>query len=288
MVVDGSLTMVAGIDFAVQARVGAPGLPNGRPGAPGLDAALREGGAIVSESFAHRHRAAVGDPVTLPTPDGPVQLSIKGVFYDYTTDAGIVFVDRARFARLWHDRRTESLALYLAPGADPDRVRRDLLSLAGPGEWLQVTPHRILRARVLQIFDQTFRITWALEAIAVLVAVVGVFATLPPLVGARARDLGVLRAVGALRSQVQAIVLIESGLLGGVGALLGGGLGVVLALLLVHVINRQFFGWTIQFAFAPWVLVEAVVLMVAASVVAALAPARRAASRVPGEAMRNE
>jgi putative ABC transport system permease protein len=288
MVVDGALTMVAGIDFAVQARIGALRLTDGRRVSPVLDAALREGGAIVSESFAHRHRVRTGASIAVPTPEGLVRLPVKGVFYDYTTDAGIVFVDRARFARLWHDRRTESLALYLAPGADPDRVRRTLLSLAGPGEWLQVTPHRILRARVLEIFDQTFRITWALQAIAVLVAVLGVFATLTALVVERGRDLGVLRAVGALRSQVRTIVLVESGLLGGIGALLGCALGVVLALLLVHVINRQFFGWTIQFAFAPGVLVEAVVLMVGASLVAALAPARRAARRVPGEAMRDE
>jgi putative ABC transport system permease protein len=163
-----------------------------------------------------------------------------------------------------------------------------VLALAEPGTWLNVTPHRILRQRVLRIFDQTFRITWALQAIAVLVAVLGVFATLTALVVERARDLGVLRAVGALRSQVRTIVLVESGLLGGIGALLGCGLGVVLALLLVHVINRQFFGWTIQFAFAPGVLVQAVALMVIASLVAALAPARRATLRSPGEAMRNE
>jgi len=122
----------------------------------------------------------------------------------------------------------------------------------------------------------------------VLVAVLGVIATLTALVVERARDLGVLRAVGALRAQVRTIVLVESGLLGALGALLGSALGVVLALLLVRVINKQFFGWTIQFVFTPTVLIQAVLLMVAASLLAALAPARRAASRRPAEAMRDE
>jgi len=288
MSVDGRLPMVAGIDFDVQARLGGLRLTDQRSTGTVLAAARREEGVIVSESFARAHGVATGDSITLPTPDGPTRRAVHGVFYDYTTDAGIVFMDRALYQQLWHDPRTESLALYLDPGTDPDRVRSRVLALAEPGTWLHVTPHRILRQRVLRIFDQTFRITWALQAIAVLVAVLGVFATLTALVVERARDLGVLRAVGALRSQVRTIVLVESGLLGGIGALLGCGLGVVLALLLVHVINRQFFGWTIQFAFAPGVLVQAVALMVVASLVAAVAPARRAARRSPGEAMRNE
>jgi putative ABC transport system permease protein len=288
MTVEGRLALIAGIDFGVQAKLGALRLTDGRAIGPVLEQARRQGGVIVSESFAHRHRTATGDSITLPTPDGSTRHAVHGVFYDYTTDAGVVFMDHTLYESLWHDTRTESLALYLAPGADPDRVRGRVLALAEPGTWLNVTPHRILRQRVLRIFDQTFRITWALQAIAVLVAVLGVFATLTALVVERARDLGVLRAVGALRSQVRTIVLVESGLLGGIGALLGCGLGVVLALLLVHVINRQFFGWTIQFAFAPGVLVQAVALMVIASLVAALAPARRATLRSPGEAMRNE
>jgi putative ABC transport system permease protein len=226
------------------------------------------------------------DTLTLATPAGVQRLRIEGVFYDYSTDAGAVLMDRELFARLWRDLRTESLALYLAPGASADAVRRGFLALAGPGRVFYVTPHRELRRRVLTVFDQTFQITFALQAIAMIVALLGVVSTLTALILQRGREIGVLRAVGALQAQVRTIVLVESGLLGLIGSVLGCAAGLVLSLLLVYVINKQFFGWTIRFTAEPWVFAQAVVLVVATAVGAGLGPARLASGRAAAEAMR--
>jgi putative ABC transport system permease protein len=149
-------------------------------------------------------------------------------------------------------------------------------------------PNQDLRARVLRVFDQTFRITWALQAIAVLVSVLGVIGALTALILQRGREIAMLRAAGALRGQVRVMVLAESGLLGLIGSLLGCGAGLALALLLIHVINRQFFGWTLQTVIEPAVFVQAVALMVGTALLAGLWPARFAASRPPVEAMRTE
>jgi putative ABC transport system permease protein len=167
-------------------------------------------------------------------------------------------------------------------------VRRALLALAGPGRLLYVTPNEALRRRVLTVFDQTFQITWALQAVAVAVAVLGVISTLTTLVLQRGRELAVLRAAGARRAQVRTMVLAEGAVLGGAGSLLGCAAGLALALLLVHVINRQYFGWTIRFVLDPWVLVRAVALMTATATLAGLAPAQLAARRVPADAVRVE
>jgi putative ABC transport system permease protein len=140
----------------------------------------------------------------------------------------------------------------------------------------------------MRVFDQTFRITYALQAIAVMVAVLGVISTLTALILQRGRDIGVLRAVGALRGQVRKMVLIESGLLGLIGSVLGCMCGMVLSLLLIHVINKQFFGWSIRLYVDPWLFVQASGLMVIAAVLAGLGPARMAATRVAAEAMRVE
>jgi putative ABC transport system permease protein len=112
--------------------------------------------------------------------------------------------------------------------------------------------------------------------------------TLTALVLQRRHELAVLRATGAGRAQVRTLVLVESGLLGIAGATLGAVAGLVLALLLVHVINRQFFGWTIRFALDPRVFVQAFAVMVPAALLAGLAPARQAARRAAAEAMREE
>ncbi len=288
LTMDGLLAMAIGIDFQVQRDHGRLQFVGGEDARIVLDRALREGGVIVTESFAHRHRVKPGGTLLLPTPAGAIRVPVEGVFYDYSSDAGAVLLDRALYARLWRDERTESLALYLEPGTDSDRVRTAFLQLAGPGVLMHVTPNQTLRKRVLLVFDETFRITWVLQTIAVFVSVLGVISTLTTLVLQRRRELAVLRAAGALRSQVRTLVLVESGVLGAAGAVLGCVAGYVLALLLVHVINRQFFGWSIRMSVDVWVFVRAVVLMTVTATLAGLAPARLATGRATAAALRVE
>jgi putative ABC transport system permease protein len=285
---DGLLANAVGIDFAVQRVYGRLQFVNGEDARIVLGRALASGGVIVTESFAHRHRVAVGQSLNLPTPDGSTAVRVEGVFYDYSSDAGAVLMDRALYARLWRDDRTESLALYLLPGVTSDSVRAAFVRLAGPGRLMHVTPNQTLRKRVLMVFDETFQITWVLQSIAVFVSVLGVISTLTTLVLQRRRELAVLRAAGALRGQVRTLVLVESSVLGAAGSLLGCLAGYVLALLLVHVINRQFFGWSIRMSVDPWVFVRAVVLMTVTATVAGLVPARLAAGRATASALRIE
>ena len=104
---------------------------------------------------------------------------------------------------------------------------------------------------MFEIFGQTFRITGVLRGIAVVVAVIGIFLTLTTLVSERAREIGVLRAIGASRGQVQGVVLVESALIGFLSSVLGLVAGLALSLVLTYVINKAFFGWTIQLS-VPW------------------------------------
>ncbi len=284
---EGALVSAIGVDLAVQRDHGHLRFLAGDPRAI-LDRARARGEALVTESFAHHHRVHAGDSLTLATPGGRARLRVAGVFIDYSTDAGAVFVDRAVFARLWRDPRTESFAIYLAPGADGAGVARALTAAAGPGRLLAVTPNQALRERVLRVFDQTFQITYALQSIAILVAVLGVIGTLTALVIQRGREIAVLRACGAQRGQIQRMVLVESALLGLIGAALGCVAGVALALILVHLINRQFFGWSLTFTLDPWVLVRALGLLGGTATLAGLVPARLAARRVAREALRVE
>ena len=285
---DGKLAQIVGIEFAVQRTYGQLAFVGGANARDVLERAVRNGGVIVTESFAHRHHVRAGDRVRLPAAQGPVELAVEGVFYDYSTDAGAVLMDRALYARLWRDDRTESLALYLDPGASVQGVREAFLRLAGPDRWLHVTPNQELRRRVLKVFDETFRITWVLQAIAVLVSMLGVVSTLTTLVLQRGRELATLRAVGARAGQVRALVLAESALLGVAGSALGCVAGLLLALVLVHVINRQFFGWSIELVLEPGVFVGSVALMTATATLAGLLPARLATSTGVASALRTE
>jgi putative ABC transport system permease protein len=253
-----------------------------------LAEARRTDGLVVTEVFAERYRVREGDEVVVPTPAGPRRLRVVGVYYDYATEGGLAVMDVGLFARLWRDAWLNSVIIYLRPDADPAAARDAILrTLAAPEDFLLLS-NRALRGRVLEIFDQTFAVTYALEAIALVVASLGVLSTLLTSVLERTREIGTLRSLGFTRGHVQATVLWEAGGMGALANLLGLLTGVALSLILIHVINKQSFGWTIQFGLPARLLAEYGGLTLAASLLAGWWPARKA-SRLPiAEAVRYE
>jgi putative ABC transport system permease protein len=156
------------------------------------------------------------------------------------------------------------------------------------GRRILVIANRSLRQEAIRIFDRTFAITYALEAVAILVAVIGIAGALLALVIDRRREFGLLRFLGAATGQIQRIVLVEAGFLGLLANLAGIVLGVLLSLLLIFVINKQSFGWTIQFHWPVATLLGALSLVYAATVLAGLYPARTAARLDPVEVIHEE
>ena len=279
---DGDLILLGAGRFDVMSRHG--GLLFKDP-ADGRDALRQAAGAdavVVSESFAIKHGAAVGDRIDLDTPRGPRPFRIAAVYYDYSSDRGLVVMDVSTFARHYREQRPSGLTLYLAPDADPEAVRDELLAAAGADHQLFINTNAALRAVVLRIFDATFAITYALEAIAIAVAIMGVAATLLTLALERRRELAMLRLVGAGRRQIRRMVVIEAALIGLVSQGAGLAVGIALSLILIYVINVQSFGWTIQFHLPLGFLAQATLLIAAATALAGLYPARVAARVVAG------
>jgi putative ABC transport system permease protein len=129
---------------------------------------------------------------------------------------------------------------------------------------------------VLRIFDSTFAITYALELVAIVVAMLGISGTLVTLILERERELAILRLIGTARSQIRRMIVGEAIVIGVVSQLIGLVVGLALSLVLIYVINVQSFGWTIQFH-VPWAfLVQSTLLIVLATSLAGLYPARRA------------
>lgn len=252
--------------------------------------ALRRGAAVfVSEALAYRHDLRPGDTLTLTTPQGPRPFTVGGVFSDYSTDRGLVLLDRASYARLWHDPGVSSSGLVLTAGADPARVLAAVRRLvAASGLAVQVRPTAEIRAESLAVFDRTFAITGVLRLLAVGVAFIGVLSALLALQLDRAREHATLRALGLTPRQLGGLVSLECGLMGLAAGLLALPLGWLMAQLLIQVINRRSFGWTMQSLLPPGVLGEAVLLAVAAALLAGLYPAWRLARIAPAMALREE
>ncbi|QDU63616.1 ABC transporter permease YtrF precursor [Planctomycetes bacterium Pan216] len=242
--------------------------------------AARDGEVFISESFSLRFGKTVGDEVRLPTPSGERAFRIAAVYYDYSNNRGTVVVDRRTFARLFSPDGQEpspaSAALYLREGADPETTRTRLLKRLGENHRLLLFTQASLRTEVMRIFNSTFAITYGLQIIAIAAAVMGVLGTLYTIVHERRREIGLLGVMGATRSQIRRMIVLEATLVGGASQLLGILLGIAMAVILVFVINVQSFHWTIQFR-PPWFfLAQSTVLVILASVLAGLYPAARA------------
>jgi putative ABC transport system permease protein len=243
---------------------------------------------LVSESFARRFHVTEGETMRLPSPEGSKDFAIAGIFYDYTSDRGTVFLSEKNFQRFWRDDRVNSVALYLKANARPEEVAQAFREHFSRSGEFSIYSNRLLRARIFEIFDQTFAVTYVLRTIAVLVAVVGIFLGLTTLVTERSRELGIMRSIGASAGQIRRLLLWESGMIGVLASVLGIGAGLCLSLVLTGVINRAFFGWTIQLAF-PWRSLAGTPLwIIAAAVAAGWIPAWRAGRLNVAEAVRSE
>ena len=120
---------------------------------------------------------------------------VKGDF-DYSSDRGVVMMDNATMARHFGSQRPTGLTVYVRDGNRATAVRQQLLDRLDGAAGVYIYTNRSLREEVLRIFDRTFAVTYALQAIAITVALMGIVGTLMTLVIERRRDLVVLRAVG--------------------------------------------------------------------------------------------
>lgn len=252
-------------------------------------AGFREGlGVIVSEPYAYRRGVGAGDGVEVTGDTGTRSLEILGVFRDYGSEQGTVMMGRVLYDQIFDDDGVTSLGLFLREGADSERVVEELIATLPPGRTVIARTNDTLRRVSLEVFDRTFRVTAVLRLLAFIVAFVGVLSALAALQLERARELGMLRALGMTPGQLWGVVVGQTGLIGLAAGLLAVPMGLVLAVVMVFVVNKRSFGWTLDFLVTPGILGQAVALALVAALLAGLYPARRMASSSPALALRGE
>ena len=258
----------------------------------GPDSDSDSGAVIISEPYAYRHDLGLNDMIRLRTDrdayDSYQKFRVVGVFTDYGSDQGIVMMSRRTYDQWWQDAQVSSLGIYAEPDMDVAQLVASLRKIAGAEYEVVIRSNGSLRLASLEIFDRTFTITTVLHFLTTAVAFVGVLSALMALQLERAREIGALRAIGFTPGQVWGLMTSQTGLMGLVAGLLAIPVGIGLALILVLVINRRSFGWTLQMEIAPEVLVQAVLMAVVAALLAGLYPALRMAQTSPALALREE
>jgi putative ABC transport system permease protein len=285
---NGIPAILGGGNARIAARYGTRAFLSGAEAKPVFDRmASGDDVVIISEPFANKHGLEAGDYVTLRLAGETRRFQVLDVYFDYASERGYIIMDRATLIRYLPDPAASNVAIYLGPGVTLEDGRR-AVEQALAGRRIVVLSNRALREEAIRTFDRTFSITYALEAIAVLVAVMGVAGALLALVIDRRREFGLLRFLGGSTGQLRRVVLFEAGMLGLLANVAGVALGFVLSLLLIYVINRQSFGWTIQFHWPVAILLGALTLVYLTTVLAALYPARVAARLDPIEVVHEE
>lgn len=242
--------------------------------------------AVVGEPFANKHDVHPGSILRLPLAGAIHSFQVLGVYYDYST-AGFIEIDRKTLLKYLPDPSPSGVAVYLSPGADAARVRGEIGQVVS-GHAVMVFTNGDLRRGAIAVFDRTFSITYALEAVAIAVAIMGIAGALLAMVIDRRREFALLRFLGAAQPQIRRIILCEAGLLGLLSNGIGLALGTALSLILIFVINKQSFGWTIQFHWPVALLLAALTAVYVSTVAAGLYPARTVIRMNPIEVIHEE
>jgi putative ABC transport system permease protein len=244
-------------------------------------------GVWVSEGVQDVYGYSPGDTVRLPLEGREVAFRVRGVYRDYARQHGSILIDRGEYVALTGDRRVNDAAIWLAPGASRAAVMGAVHALPGGGA-LEISDPGEIRQVSLRIFDRSFAVTYAMEAVAVLVGLFGLSSSLGAMVLSRRREFGVLRHLGLTRRQIAGMLAAEGALLAFTGAAAGLASGAAISLVLVYVVNRQSFNWSIDLHPPYLLLLSLVVVLVVLAVVTAVLSGREAMGMGPVRAVRED
>jgi putative ABC transport system permease protein len=233
--------------------------------------------AWISEAMQDLYGYRLGDPIDLPLGGRKQRFTVQGVWRDYARTFGAVVITRSDYIAATGDHNANEGSLWLDAGTTAAAAEAALrAALGGAPEILTSTA---LREKSLNIFDRAFAITYSLEVIAVLIGLMGVSFAASSTALARRAEFGMLRHLGMLRRQVIGMLASEGVLMSIFGVAYGLALGMGLSLVLVFVVNRQSFNWSIDLAVPVWQLMLLSATLIAAAAVTAVWSGRAAMSQ---------
>jgi len=233
-------------------------------------------GVIVSDNFAELYGVKYQAPLALNTPSGVLTLPVVGVVRDYSDQKGSVLMDRKVYLQHWNDDTINVVRIYLEKGVTVPEMRRRIEEQVSPKTRLFIFTNQDLRTYIVKITDQWFGLTYIQLAVAVLVAILGIINTLTVSITDRRRELGVLQAVGALRTQVRQTIWLEAVAIGVIGLAIGLAFGAVALFYSLEMSARDIAGLRLNYTY-PWKMALGLLpVIVGAALFAAIGPAEEA------------
>ena len=251
---------------------------------------LQSGDSVaVSEPFAYRNDKGVGSIVRLSTSEGDRDFRVAGIYYDYgSTGRGRVMMSRAVYVRLWGDDKFSGVSVDAAEGVRVDDLIASLEDAVGGGQGVLIRSNAELKAAALEVFERSFAITSVVRVLAISVAFVGALGALMAIQLERSVEFGTLRVIGFTPGQVWIMFTSQSSLMGVAAGLLSLPLGLAEAAVLIFVVNRKAFGWTMDMQIYPTALAQAALIAVIAALLAGVYPAFRMSRSSPARTLQEE
>lgn len=225
----------------------------------------------INEAAADLFALEAGDAAQFELAGKPVAASVRGVWRDYEHQNGAIVMARNDYVALTGDSAVNTVWFWLSDSATAASVGDAVRDLLPPGAEYDMRTPGELRQLSLAAFDRTFAITYLLELVAVTIGLFGIAAGISAQVLARRSEFGALRHLGFTRGQIATMLAIEGSVLGALGVAVGLLAGAVISLILIYVVNRQSFHWSMDLS-APLGLLTglSVALIGAASLIAVI------------------
>ena len=248
--------------------------------------AFDQGAVMLSEPHSQRLGKRAGDQITLLTTEGWKSFLIAGVFFSYGPERGLVVMEESHFLTHFEDPGIFGLGIYLHQREQSEDLAAEVRRKAGPG--VEVRSTAAIKDLALEIFERTFQVTGVLKILALGVAFIGILSALLALALEKVRETSILRALGLTPTEVSTQLLGQSTLMGLITGLLAMPTGVLLAAVMVKVINKRAFGWTLSFTVDPNLLFQALGLALVAALLSAIYPAYKLSRLAPALGLREE
>lgn len=254
-------------------------------GSDALLAELGTTGAIVERDFATAHGLDTGSTFRITTVDNTVAtFRVLGEYRDPQLFTGFVVSDAA-YDSLFTDTDVGVLLVRFAEGVSTEAGKASVAAaLKEPYPSAKVRTNQEYKDFIGTQLNQVLTIFYVLLAFSVIISLFGVLITLLLSVYERTREIGMMRAIGTTRGQLRSMVFSESVITCGIGGLIGIGVGLLFGFLIAKGLEDE----GIQFSVPVGTVVVVFILAVVAGLLAALAPARRAAKLRPLEALHYE
>jgi putative ABC transport system permease protein len=222
-----------------------------------------------SEYFAIKYNIKIGDIIKIATPEGTVAFRVREIFKTYSSTMGFLIFDRYWLEKLWHKDDTTQLNIYLKKGASSSEFIKKLESRLPSSVAIDIYDNNRLKVRVLEIFDRTFAITYAIQIIAFIISLIGMINTIFTIILEKSHNISILRYIGCSYNKIKSIFMCSASIVGLAGIFLGFILGGLISFIMIKIINIISFGWLIDI-FIPYSSIAGLLVLLYITIIASV------------------